>query len=316
MENIEIILGAMVIISVISSIIFRFKNKYIDTNQFEKEKSKIKPPCSEEELDSFIAFLKVYRGGYIKRRNGGIVYRDYLGKEKGDLKGIFYHIVVPSNKLSVSKKEEYRKLILSLGVSGVEKRPSYETRDAKIKNNKTDINEYKRKEVGNVGEQLVRNQLSKLNPNEFAVINGPVLKCNDVVKEYDHIVVGKTGVFIIETKAFGMTEGKPCNASLFIDKGDKWILRKNKVNKELTSPTVQVEEQYRHITEITDNLPISIHPVLVLSNEKLFVKNNIKLNYDVIRVGELAEYISEYMDALYDSDKYIILEEINNCRIN
>ena len=107
MENIEILFGAVVIISAILYIVFRLeKKKYIDTDQFEKEKIKIKPSCSEEELDSFIAFLKVYKGGYIKRRDGKIVNRDYLGKEKGDLKGIFYHIVVPSNKLSIYELSE------------------------------------------------------------------------------------------------------------------------------------------------------------------------------------------------------------------
>lgn len=45
--------------------------------------------------------------------------------------------------------------------------------------------------------------MKKLDQENYAVINGPALKYGGQVKEFDHIVVGKTGVFCIETKAFG-----------------------------------------------------------------------------------------------------------------
>ena len=106
--------------------------------------------------------------------------------------------------IDIHQKEEFRKLLVSIGVSGLDKRPDYETRDSKLRNDKADANEYERKKVGNKGEQIVRDHLDHLDSGDFAVINGPVLKFGSTKKEYDHIVVGPTGVFCIETKAFGM----------------------------------------------------------------------------------------------------------------
>ena len=70
-------------------ILFSKKNKWVSTDDFEKEKKKLRPNCSDMELQNFLVFLKKYQGGYVRRKSGQIVYQDFLGKEKGDLKGIF-----------------------------------------------------------------------------------------------------------------------------------------------------------------------------------------------------------------------------------
>lgn len=317
-----IILAAviMIVVVIIIGIIVSFSSKssksdWVTTENFEWEKSKIKPYCSDDEFLSFMQFLHSYRGGYVRRRAGKIVYQDYLGKEKGDLKGIFFHVIVPNPNLSISNKESFRIFLMSIGVTGVNTRPSYETRDSKLKNTKTDENEFRRKEVGNSGEQAVRDILKRLDTDKYAVINGPVLKNGDNVKEYDHIVVGENGLFSIETKAFGMSDGKTCKAALFIDKGDKWIIRKNKNNRELESPTDQVMDEKKHLERIIP-CPAFVHPVLVLSNAELYVKNNIDLPYDVIKVNELQQFIQSYQDTLSDSDRALILRSIDESRIN
>lgn len=315
-----IIIGIIIVLAGVVLILAKVSNdkrdKWVSTDEFQKQKLKMKPHCSKEDFMGFMEFLQNYKGGYIHRKSGQIVYQDYLGKEKGDLKGIFFNIIVPNPNLKSSEKESFRKFLISIGVNGVSQRPAYETRDSKLRNNKDEGEEYKRKEVGNKGEQIVRDFLKGLDTYRYSVINGPVVKKDDVVKEYDHIIVGSSGIFAIETKAFGMTDGVPCKASLFIDSGDKWIIRKNKSNRELTSPTKQVLEEKEHLENIIKSCPVVVHPVLVLSNTELFIKNNIELPYDVVRADKLEEFIVSYKDNLTDSDKMFVLRDIDECRIN
>lgn len=314
----EIIFGVLFLALCIFAVISAFskKNRWISTEDFEQEKRKLRPYFSEEEFDAFFEFLKSYKGGYVRRRSGQIVYQDYLGKEKGDLKGIFFHLVIPNPNISSSKKEQFRYYLNAIGVDGVNERPHYETRDSKLKNNKKNGEEYLRKEVGNIGEQLVRDELKQLELHNYAVINGPVLKYNDVVKEFDHIVIGNNGVFCIETKAFGMTDGKASKASLFIDSGDKWILRKNKNNKELESPTRQILEEKKQLENIITSCLAEVHPILLLCNKELYLKNNIELPYDVIKIDSLTDFICNYRDIVSDNDKMFILDDIDKSRIN
>lgn len=295
---------------------FAKEDKWVSTDDFEKEKKKLKPYFSEMEFIDFMNFLETYKGGYVRRRSGQIVYQDFLGKEKGDLKGIFFNLVIPNPHINSAKKEEFRKFLLSIGVTGVDERPNYETRDSKLKNNKTDEEEYLRKKVGNIGEQIVRDVLKQLETQGYAVINGAVLKHENIVKEYDHIVIGNNGIFCIETKAFGMTNGTSSKSIIFIDPGDKWIIRKNKKNRVLESPTLQVLAEKEHLENIIAASLVAVHPILMLSNKEISVKNNINLPYDVVRVDSLVDFIINYKDIVTDNDKMIILDEIDKSRIN
>lgn len=297
-------------------ILFSKKNKWVSTDDFEKEKKKLRPNCSDMELQNFLVFLKKYQGGYVRRKSGQIVYQDFLGKEKGDLKGIFFNIVVPNPNISTKEKEEFRRYLKEIGVNGIDKRPNYETRDSKLRNNKKD-EEYIRKEVGNIGEQIVRNALKRLEELGYSVINGPVLKYDGVSKEYDHIVIGDNGVFCIETKAFGLSGGKACKASLFIDPNDKWIIRKNGMNRDLESPTQQVVDEKKLLEKIINlSCFLEVHPILVLCNTELYIKNNIELPYDVVRIDALIECIQNCKDSITESDRLCVLSDIDKNRIN
>lgn len=309
--------GSVIFLIIVVAGLIKKSNRsaWVNTDEFSIKKKKMKPFCSKKEFDEFFNFLQTYEGGYIRRKKGEIIFRDYSGEEKGILKGIFFNVVANNPNITSGDKERFRYFLQSIGIFGVAERPEYETRDSKLKNKKTDIDEYKRKEVGNIGEKLVRNILNDLNPEKYMVLNGPVLKKDGVVKEFDHIVLGHNGCFVIETKAFGMSDGRPCKSCLFIDKGDKWIIRKNKNNRDLESPTAQIKEE-KQILEIIIDLPINIHPILVLSNSELFVKQNIKLDYDVVVVDKLQEFIENYDDRLLENDKLMILQSIDQARIN
>lgn len=57
-------------------------------------------------------------------------------------------------------------------------------------------------EKGLVGEQTVAGELEKL-PNNYYVINDIIVYNNNRKAQIDHVVVGPTGVFAIETKTMG-----------------------------------------------------------------------------------------------------------------
>jgi len=311
-----IIIGIAVVLAAVIFILFRNKkDEWVDTDAFLRAREKVRPRCSEKEFQEFMEFLNSYKGGFVRRKNGTIVEQGYSGTEKGILKGIFYNIAVPNPNLSISTKEQFRKKLVSIGVNDVNERPSYETRDSRLKNRELSIDGYQRKDVGNKGERAVRDVLNGLDMKEYSVVNGPALKHNDVVHEFDHIVVGKTGLFVLETKAFGMSDGKPCKAALFVDPGDKWIIRKNGKNRDLESPTNQLTEEKKLLESIIE-CPVEVHSVLVLSNKDIFVKKNIRLPYDVVKVDELKAFIENYHDVLSENDKLQILQKMNQGRIN
>ena len=269
------------------------ERQYVPKYEFEERKKAVHPNCDRETFYKFYDFLRSYPGGYYRRKNGRIVYQDYTGKEKGDLKGIFYNVVFSNPNLSTEEKEDFRMFIISKGVEGCNTRPDYETRESKLRNRKQDDDEFQRKEVGNKGEETVRRTLERLKNQGFLVINGPVLELFGKRVEYDHIVIGNNGVFALETKAFGSSNDGKNKASLFIDKGDKWILRKNGNNRELKSPTEQVHTEREHLKSILERFKekLDVKSILVLSNEELFLKNNIELDYDVVLVKDLEKVI-------------------------
>ena len=313
----EIIMIVMISIAivVVGWLVAR-KNKWINTEEFEKRKALLKRHCSEQEFTEFFDFLMQYEGGYIRRKNGRIVRREYSGREKGDLKGIFFNVIMPNPNLHTYQKEEFRKFIRSIGVTGVDVRPDYETRDNSLRNRETDYDSYQRKEVGNTGEKLVRKVLQELEQTGYAVINGAKLKFSDTVKEYDHIIVSIRGIFIIETKAFGMTGGEAVKCGIFIDPGDHWILRKKQSNKELQSPTEQITTAVQHLSQILQNSMFPIHGIVVLSNENAFIKQNIDLPYQVVRIDALTDAIRERNDHLTETDIRIVLHTIDESRVN
>lgn len=180
-----------------------------------------------------------------------------------------------------------------------------------------------------VSPELFQNAKSKIKPYcshkelnyNYKVINGPILRYGNVAKEYDHIVVGNTGVFCIETKAFGMSYGNPSKATLFIDAKDTWILSKKKKNykseKELVSPTNQILEEKKQLEKIIgERSRIPVHPILVLSNSELSIRNNAKLPYTVVRIDELCDFIIKYNDYCQDVDMFYILKSIDKSRVN
>ena len=55
---------------------------------------------------------------------------------------------------------------------------------------------------GDKGEELVINELEKMNDEQYLINNLIILSDNDVSHQFDHILIRHNGVFIIETKNY------------------------------------------------------------------------------------------------------------------
>ena len=317
-----LLLAVLIITACIRFAIKPSKRRWVDTEEFDRWQITVNSRCDDRILREYLEFLKEYGGGYIKRKNGVITYQDFLGKEKGALKGIFFNVIVPSPRISTRNKEEFRRYLIGIGVTGISERPKYELRDGALKNYEKDEDDFHRKQAGNMGEQKVRDCLNNLSHSKYHVINGVVMRYKGVKREFDHIVIGRNGLFIIETKAFGMSDLADTrdDAELVIDQKDDWQLTKKGRTKDLKSPTTQIHAQKRFIENIISGSSagslINVRPVLVLSNEKLTYKKKAALDYKVLKVDELQEYIEENKDKIGYNEVADILTLINRYRIN
>lgn len=294
------------------------KSQWVDRNDFVEWKQKISNYCDEQILEEFMTFLKEYKGGYLKRRNGKIVFQDFLGKEKGDLKGIFYNIIVPSRHISVKEKENFRNYLCSIGVNGLENRPAYEKRDGKLKADTNNKEEYRRKLVGNRGERKVRDALKELDTNNFFVVSGIMLKTNGQVKEFDHIIISDNAMFILETKAFGMAENEngTDRAELYIDENDNWKIKKYGKFRNVKSPTKQIEGQKDFMKNFVGEIILDARYILVLSNSQLKVRQKKECNYEILNIEETLKFIKEYKGEMSISDKFQLISKIEQNRVN
>lgn len=317
----------------------RFRRKkigYLDNSSFIRMKKMISSRCTEDTLSEFSNFI-------VHRYHGSkIIYPDdynskdpdrsdlkvvYTNKELADLKGIFLSVVVKAKYISIIKKEEFRRDLLALGVTGIEERPDYELRDGKLRMEK-DLNqdEAKRKKVGNDGERKIRESLEPLKKKNYKVINGLKLVNKGKKIEIDHVVISNHGVFILETKAFGISEeGKDQACRLELLEDGRWLLYKKSkknsywYNRELNSPSDQLLRQQKFFNELFDDMidsKMKIKYAMVLANSKIEVVEKTKPFFDMVKVDELEKYLSSRGFSMSEDRINFILMRIDNHRVN
>lgn len=150
----RVIIGVCIVVGILLVLLLgrgtRQKDRHVSIGRtgspaFEKWKKQISTNCSSQNLKDFQLFLTQYGGGYVKRRDDRVIYRDFLGREKGDLKGIFFHSVIPSRKISTEEKEAFRRYLCQIGVQGIGERPEYEKFDGKLRNKEEDLDEWEKR---------------------------------------------------------------------------------------------------------------------------------------------------------------------------
>lgn len=244
--------------------------KLPDARKFEEWKMRISSGVDEKMLLDYMEFLRLYPGSRVRHRGRKKVIYSYTGKELGTLKGMFLNVIVPTPRLYTTSKEQFREFLINLGVSGLTERPNYEERSGKLRVDRH-LSETDRriKAAGNIGEKAVRDALEKL-PSEYKSVSGIYLEIEGSLRlELDHVVIGPTGMFILETKAFGITpEGVNNRLVLFINKDGDWSKTEHGRRVPLNSPEEQITRQQQVMQDFFRPINITPRVILVLANRK------------------------------------------------
>lgn len=153
------------------------------------------------------------------------------------------------------------------------------------------------KESGNVGEKKVDFALKWLDKSFVKIealskdFSGSpcILLYNpefvDIKQEYDHIIVGRAGVFVIETKNY---IGK-----LIIDKYGNWIRQFNGNEVGMTNPLQQVRQ---HEKVLKSFLPqnICVISILCIANDKAIIEGAENSPLPIVKSDMLVEYIEQF----------------------
>ncbi len=135
---------------------------------------------------------------------------------------------------------------------------------------------------GAKGEKIVAQKLKKL-PKKYTAIRD--VKIPNYGGDFDHVVVGPTGVYIVETKNYKPT---------YIPDEDCWYHTSGRVSE--LNPANQVKLQVSKLNiflepKMGKKLKKIIFPVISPINHNLILKNKIK-SYEIVYPENLVHYIS------------------------
>ncbi len=121
------------------------------------------------------------------------------------------------------------------------------------------------------GEETTLRILQKL-PREYTILTNPVILNRGITMELDFVVVGKNGVFIIETKNYrGIISGKTSKSTWKQVKHGK----NDKVyEKEVNNPVKQAYRQGKRMLEMFKDFDITadIYPIVYFVDERSELK--------------------------------------------
>ena len=109
----------------------------------------------------------------------------------------------------------------------------------------------------------------------------------DEAQEYDHIIIGKQGVFLLETKNY---IGK-----IRIDAGGNWIRQRydSQTEEGMRNPFEQVQRHHKLMASILpDTVPII--DIITMSNAKVIIEGAEHSKVKVIKSDLLVDFIENY----------------------
>jgi hypothetical protein len=136
---------------------------------------------------------------------------------------------------------------------------------------------------GAKGEKIVAKKLRKL-PKKYTAIRD--VKIPNLGGEIDHVVVGPTGIYIIETKNYKPT---------YIPDEDCWYHTSGRVSPQ--NPAKQVKLQVSKLNDFLKHKlgkklnKTAINPVISPINHNLILKKKIK-SYEIVYPEDLVSYIT------------------------
>lgn len=229
-------------------------------------------------------------------------------REWNSLRNTFF-IIKNSRNVSEDNKESLYKLLLFKGCN----MPMMTFKTSE----KVNEIEKKIKKSGEDGERKVNYMLRWL-PKEYKIMSNVKLNSSLESQEFDNIVVGPNGIFHIETKNFGGSEG----CKIKITEDGSWIKIINNVESGIESPEFQIMRHSRVIKENLDrNYGVDkykAYPLIVLSNPKTILEGAANCKTPVMKAEKTVDYISNYKSEYTLSTEEIndVYNKINLCKIN
>ncbi|WP_066893599.1 nuclease-related domain-containing protein [Clostridium nigeriense] len=137
------------------------------------------------------------------------------------------------------------------------------------------------KEV-NLGEQEVSNVLNKI--KGYKLLNDIMVKGNNGTSQIDHILIGKKGIFVIETKDY--------KGSIYGDEYSReWTQIINMKKNKFYNP---IRQNYGHIKSLEKHIKrndVFISLIVFTNKSKL---KKVKTNTPVIQLKKLKRFIRKY----------------------
>lgn len=133
------------------------------------------------------------------------------------------------------------------------------------------------------GEENTLKLLKKL-PGDYTVITNPVIHNRGITMELDFVVIGKNGVFIVESKNYrGAVCGKTSGSSW---KQIKYGKNGKTYEKEVSNPARQSYRQKQRLSELFRDMKINVSVFSVLyfvdSRTELRIQDDADLNIAII----------------------------------
>lgn len=161
---------------------------------------------------------------------------------------------------------------------------------------------YGKEKEANVGLGL--NMLKQF--ANYKVFNSFYLKCESYYQEIDHLVIGKNGVFHIETKAH--------KGDITINTDGSWTRIIHDKFEKLDNPASQIDMHGLIINKILGNKYI-VNNIIAMASDinDVHVSNKANCKYPIVHYKDLQSYILEFNSGTTLSDEEIenITNEIN-----
>lgn len=148
--------------------------------------------------------------------------------------------------------------------------------------------------AGLKGEDEVNFNLKFL-PSEYRIWYDPdtLLVSGQLHQQFDHIVIGPKGIFLIETKYWA--------GDIFVDNMGAWHKEKSgksEIQKSPTSQAIQHELVFKRllIDNSLNELTNRVQSLIVLAHMQCTFKSEVIINIPVLRVDQLIEYILNYQN--------------------
>ena len=103
-------------------------------------------------------------------------------------------------------------------------------------------------------------------------------------QEYDHIIVGKNGVFLIETKNY--------SGEITITKDGDWFQNKGTESYGIKNPVQQCNRHAAIVKSIIPDIPVT--SIICIANDGVIIKGRSNCKIPIVKADLLQDFIEEY----------------------